>query len=109
MDCVFAGHTALQAACQNGQCEAIRALLTFNADTEMEDKDGDRAIHHAIFCDKGAYFFATDVPLFFCVFKDFFSNETPLSVACSLFCSLIFDKAIAVSVEKLLNLSKKLI
>ena len=23
----------------------------------MQDKDGDRAIHHAIFCDKGNYLF----------------------------------------------------
>ena len=50
---MFAGHTALQAACQNGQIDAIKLLLDLNADTEIQDKDGDRAIHHATFCDKG--------------------------------------------------------
>ncbi|XP_066918362.1 E3 ubiquitin-protein ligase mib1-like isoform X2 [Clytia hemisphaerica] len=52
VDEVFAGHTALQAACQNGQVEAIKLLLEMQADTEIQDKDGDRAIHHATFCDK---------------------------------------------------------
>lgn len=51
---VFAGHTALQAACQNGQIEAIKMLLNLKADPEIQDKDGDRAIHHATFCDKEA-------------------------------------------------------
>ena len=55
VDEVFAGHTALQAACQNGQIEAIKMLLEMQADTEIQDKDGDRAIHHATFCDKGAF------------------------------------------------------
>lgn len=56
VDEVFAGHTALQAACQNGQVEAIKLLLEMQADTEIQDKDGDRAIHHATFCDKGSFF-----------------------------------------------------
>jgi len=35
---VFAGHTALQAACQNGQIEAIKMLLNLKADTEIQVK-----------------------------------------------------------------------
>ncbi len=46
---VFAGHTALQAASQNGHLNVIRVLMKFNVDLEIEDKDGDRAIHHAAF------------------------------------------------------------
>ncbi|CAB4060140.1 MIB [Lepeophtheirus salmonis] len=49
---VFAGHTALQAASQNGHIEVIKALLRRNADLEIEDKDGDRAVHHAAFGDE---------------------------------------------------------
>lgn len=33
---VFAGHTALQAASQNGHLEVIKILLRFNTDVEME-------------------------------------------------------------------------
>lgn len=33
---VFAGHTALQAASQNGHLEVIKILLRFSADVEME-------------------------------------------------------------------------
>lgn len=33
---VFAGHTALQAASQNGHLEVIKILLRFNSDVEME-------------------------------------------------------------------------
>ncbi|KAL9702341.1 hypothetical protein quinque_005859 [Culex quinquefasciatus] len=40
---VFAGHTALQAASQNGHLEVIQVLLRYKADVEIEDKDGDRA------------------------------------------------------------------
>ena len=39
---VFAGHTALQAASQNGHLEVLRLLLRSGADLELEDKDGDR-------------------------------------------------------------------
>ena len=46
---VFAGHTALQAASQNGHLNVIKILIKFNVDLEIEDKDGDRAIHHAAF------------------------------------------------------------
>lgn len=46
---IFAGHTALQAASQNGHVNVIRVLLKHGADPEIEDKDGDRAIHHAAF------------------------------------------------------------
>ncbi|KAG7208703.1 hypothetical protein KM043_014906 [Ampulex compressa] len=49
---VFAGHTALQAASQNGHLEVIKILLRYKADVEMEDKDGDRAVHHAAFGDE---------------------------------------------------------
>ncbi|XP_046402903.1 E3 ubiquitin-protein ligase mib1-like [Ischnura elegans] len=49
---VFAGHTALQAASQNGHLEVIRCLLRHQADVEIEDKDGDRAVHHAAFGDE---------------------------------------------------------
>lgn len=51
---VFASHTALQAASQNGHLEVIRCLLKYNADVEVEDKDGDRAVHHAAFGDEPA-------------------------------------------------------
>lgn len=49
---VFGGHTALQAASQNGHLEVIKILLRYNADVEIEDKDGDRAVHHAAFGDE---------------------------------------------------------
>ncbi|KAI1284962.1 E3 ubiquitin-protein ligase MIB1 [Halotydeus destructor] len=51
---VFASHTSLQAASQNGHLEVIRVLLKYNADVEVEDKDGDRACHHASFGDEPA-------------------------------------------------------
>ncbi|XP_030388129.1 E3 ubiquitin-protein ligase mind-bomb isoform X2 [Scaptodrosophila lebanonensis] len=51
---VFAGHTALQAASQNGHIEVIQVLLRHNVDVEIEDKDGDRAVHHAAFGDEAA-------------------------------------------------------
>ncbi|XP_067128352.1 E3 ubiquitin-protein ligase MIB1 [Centruroides vittatus] len=49
---MFASHTALQAASQNGHVEVIKILLRHNADVEIEDKDGDRAVHHAAFGDE---------------------------------------------------------
>nr|CAG4644619.1 EOG090X02DA [Leptodora kindtii] len=49
---VFAGHTALQAASQNGHLEVIKILLRYKCDVEIEDKDGDRAVHHAAFGDE---------------------------------------------------------
>lgn len=49
---VFAGHTALQAGSQNGHLDVIQVLLNHNADVEIEDKDGDRAVHHAAFGDE---------------------------------------------------------
>lgn len=51
---VFASHTALQAASQNGHLEVIKVLLKNGADVEIEDKDGDRAVHHAAFGDEPA-------------------------------------------------------
>ncbi|XP_055906296.1 E3 ubiquitin-protein ligase mind-bomb isoform X1 [Eupeodes corollae] len=51
---VFAGHTALQAASQNGHIEVIQVLLRHSVDVEIEDKDGDRAVHHAAFGDEPA-------------------------------------------------------
>ncbi|XP_064605463.1 E3 ubiquitin-protein ligase MIB1-like [Liolophura sinensis] len=51
---VFAGHTALQAASQNGHMEVIKSLIKHSVDMEIEDKDGDRAVHHAAFGDEPA-------------------------------------------------------
>lgn len=51
---VFAGHTSLQAASQNGHLDVIKVLLKYSADVEIEDKDGDRAVHHAAFGDEPA-------------------------------------------------------
>ena len=50
---IYLGHTGLQAASQNGHLEVLRLLLRAGADLELEDKDGDQAVHHAgkyIFC-----------------------------------------------------------
>ncbi|KPM03905.1 E3 ubiquitin-protein ligase mind-bomb-like protein [Sarcoptes scabiei] len=52
VDGVFSSHTALQAASQNGHVEVIQILLKHNANIEIEDKDGDRAVHHASFGDE---------------------------------------------------------
>lgn len=49
---MFASHTALQAASQNGHLEVIKVMLEHGADIELEDKDGDRAVHHASFGDE---------------------------------------------------------
>ncbi|KAF6027626.1 MIB1 [Bugula neritina] len=49
---VFVGHTALQAAAQNGHAEVVRVLVRNGCDLEIEDKDGDRAIHHSAFGDE---------------------------------------------------------
>ncbi|XP_066272663.1 E3 ubiquitin-protein ligase MIB1-like isoform X1 [Branchiostoma lanceolatum] len=49
---VFAGHTALQAASQNGHIDVVRCLIRHSCDLEVEDKDGDRAMHHAAFGDE---------------------------------------------------------
>lgn len=49
---VFAGHTALQAASQNGHVDVIKVLMKYDLDMEIEDKDGDRAVHHAAFGDE---------------------------------------------------------
>lgn len=51
---VFGGHTALQAAARNGHVEVIRALIGAGADADAEDRDGDRAAHHAAFGDEPA-------------------------------------------------------
>ncbi|CAH1644853.1 unnamed protein product [Spodoptera littoralis] len=50
----YGGHTALQAAAQNGHVEVIRALVEAGADVDAEDRDGDRAAHHAAFGDEPA-------------------------------------------------------
>lgn len=47
-----AGHTAMQAASQNGHVDILKLLLKQNVDVEAEDKDGDRAVHHAAFGDE---------------------------------------------------------
>uniref|UniRef100_A0A087XXV1 RING-type E3 ubiquitin transferase n=1 Tax=Poecilia formosa TaxID=48698 RepID=A0A087XXV1_POEFO len=49
-----AGHTAMQAASQNGHVDVLKLLLKHNVDLEAEDKDGDRAVHHAAFGDEGS-------------------------------------------------------
>lgn len=49
---VFSSHTALQAASQNGHVDVINILMKYNANVEIEDKDGDRAVHHAAFGDE---------------------------------------------------------
>ncbi|XP_070556888.1 LOW QUALITY PROTEIN: E3 ubiquitin-protein ligase MIB1-like [Ptychodera flava] len=49
---IFAGHTALQAASQNGHIDVVKILIRNSVDLEMEDKDGDRAVHHAAFGDE---------------------------------------------------------
>jgi ankyrin repeat protein len=41
-----------QAAAQNGHMDALNVLLRHGADVELEDKDGDRAVHHAAFGDE---------------------------------------------------------
>lgn len=51
---VFAGHTALQAASQNGHIEVIKVLMKYDVNMDIEDKDGDRAVHHAAFGDEPA-------------------------------------------------------
>ncbi|MGH0137537.1 UNVERIFIED_CONTAM: hypothetical protein FKN15_064098 [Acipenser sinensis] len=49
-----AGHTAMQAASQNGHVDVLKLLLKHSVDLEAEDKDGDRAVHHAAFGDEGS-------------------------------------------------------
>ncbi|XP_068621070.1 E3 ubiquitin-protein ligase MIB1 isoform X2 [Battus philenor] len=51
---VYGGHTALQAAAQNGHVEVVRALVEAGAEADAEDRDGDRAAHHAAFGDEPA-------------------------------------------------------
>lgn len=51
---IFAGHTALQAASQNGHQEVVKLLIKHGCDLELGDKDGDRAVHHASFGDEPA-------------------------------------------------------
>ncbi|CAG0882641.1 unnamed protein product [Cyprideis torosa] len=48
----FSGHCALHAASQNGHLDVVKVLLRYNVDLEVEDKDGDRAVHHAAFGDE---------------------------------------------------------
>lgn len=52
VNAIFTSHTALQAAAQNGHIDAINVLLKYKADIEVEDKDGDRAVHHAALGDE---------------------------------------------------------
>uniref|UniRef100_H2YAN7 RING-type E3 ubiquitin transferase n=1 Tax=Ciona savignyi TaxID=51511 RepID=H2YAN7_CIOSA len=48
----FAGHTALQVACLNGHKDVVSCLIQHDSDLEIEDKDGNRAIHHSAFVDE---------------------------------------------------------
>ncbi|XP_076805561.1 E3 ubiquitin-protein ligase MIB1-like isoform X1 [Clavelina lepadiformis] len=48
----FAGHTSLQVACLNGHRDVVSCLIAHDADLEIEDKDGNRAIHHAALADE---------------------------------------------------------
>ncbi|KPJ06489.1 E3 ubiquitin-protein ligase mind-bomb [Papilio machaon] len=43
-----------KAAAQNGHVEVIRALVEAGAEADAEDRDGDRAAHHAAFGDEPA-------------------------------------------------------
>lgn len=43
-----------QAAAQNGHVEVIRTLVEAGAEADAEDRDGDRAAHHAAFGDEPA-------------------------------------------------------
>ncbi|KAM6948876.1 E3 ubiquitin-protein ligase mib1 isoform 5-T5 [Aplochiton taeniatus] len=43
-----AGHTAMQAASQNGHVDVLKLLLKHNVDLEAEDKDGDTPLHEAL-------------------------------------------------------------
>jgi E3 ubiquitin-protein ligase mind-bomb len=52
IDNQYNGHTALQAASQNGHIDVVRCLLRNGSNLEEEDKDGDRAVHHASFGDE---------------------------------------------------------
>ena len=54
VDGIYAGHSALQAASQNGHEEVIKVLIAHKAELELEDVDGDRAVHHAAFGDEPA-------------------------------------------------------
>lgn len=47
-------NTGIQAAAQNGHVEVIRALVEAGAEADAEDRDGDRAVHHAAFGDESA-------------------------------------------------------
>uniref|UniRef100_A0A1I8JDX0 AP2/ERF domain-containing protein n=1 Tax=Macrostomum lignano TaxID=282301 RepID=A0A1I8JDX0_9PLAT len=49
---IYAGHTALQAASQNGHIAAARLLIDRGANLQAEDRDGDQAVHHAAFGDQ---------------------------------------------------------
>lgn len=44
----------VQAAAQNGHVEVIRTLVELGAEADAEDRDGDRAAHHAAFGDEPA-------------------------------------------------------
>ncbi|XP_050526608.1 E3 ubiquitin-protein ligase MIB1-like [Daktulosphaira vitifoliae] len=53
VDYVYNGHCALQAAAQNGHVRLCKMLIAeYGANVEFEDKDGDRAVHHAAFGDE---------------------------------------------------------
>nr|XP_023399712.1 E3 ubiquitin-protein ligase MIB1 isoform X1 [Loxodonta africana] len=49
-----AGHTAMQLLVRMDHVDILKLLLKQNVDVEAEDKDGDRAVHHAAFGDEGA-------------------------------------------------------
>lgn len=51
---VVATMLLVQAAAQNGHVEVIRTLVEAGAEADAEDRDGDRAGHHAAFGDEPA-------------------------------------------------------
>ncbi len=44
---MFAGHTALQAASQNGHVEAVKVLIKFNANLEAQVRNSNGAFQHS--------------------------------------------------------------
>jgi E3 ubiquitin-protein ligase mind-bomb len=52
VDSVVAEVCAMHAACQNGHKSVVEYLISHKANLELEDKEGDRPIHHASYGDE---------------------------------------------------------